>query len=162
MEALSHPKARVAGLIIGKVDRIMHGMEVGTKGMHNQVRLWSQQPYLRSLLDLLLDRGFRVYLTSDHGNVEAKGCGRPAEGAAADLRGERVRVYPDAILRSKVKARFATAIEWEPIGLPNDYLPLLAGSREAFVLEKDRIVAHGGISVEEIILPLVEIERRDA
>lgn len=159
-DALAHPKVRVAGLIIAKVDKIMHGMELGLAGMHNQVRLWSQQPYLSSLLDLLLSRGFRIYLTSDHGNVEAIGCGRPAEGAVADLRGERVRVYPDVILRSKVKQRFATALEWEPMGLPSDYLPLIAGGRQAFVGEADHVVSHGGIAVEEIIVPLIEVERR--
>jgi hypothetical protein len=159
-DTLAHPKVRVAGLVIGKVDKIMHGMKLGLAGMHNQVRLWSQQPYLSSLLDLLLDRGFRIWLTSDHGNVEARGCGRPAEGAVADLRGERVRVYPDAILRNKVKQRYATAIEWEPIGLPSDFLPLIAGGRQAFVSEGDQIVAHGGISVEEMIVTLIEVERR--
>ena len=115
---------------------------------------------LSALLDLLLDRGFHIYLTSDHGNIEAAGCGRPAEGAVADLRGERVRIYPDAILRSKVRERFLTAIEWEPVGLPDDYLALLAPGRRAFVHEKERIVSHGGISVEELIVPLVQIERR--
>ena len=159
-ELLYHPRARVAGLIIDKVDKIMHGMELGTAGMHNQVRQWAQQPYLSSLLNLLLDRGFRVYLTSDHGNIEAQGCGRPAEGAAADLRGERVRIYPDAVLRRKVKERFPTALEWDPVGLPDDYLALLAPSRQAFVQETKRIVSHGGISVEELIVPLVQIERR--
>ncbi|HLA81459.1 MAG TPA: BREX-3 system phosphatase PglZ [Thermoleophilia bacterium] len=159
-EALSHPKARVAGLVVDKVDKIMHGMELGTAGMHNQVRQWAQQPYLSTLLDLLLDRGFRVYLTSDHGNIEAEGCGRPAEGAVADLRGERVRIYPDAALRNRVKERFPAAMEWEPIGLPDDYLALLAPSRQAFVQEKHRTVTHGGISVEELIVPLVQIERR--
>lgn len=161
-ETLSHPKARVAGLVIDKVDKIMHGMELGTAGMHNQVRQWAQQPYLKALLDLLLDRGFRVYLTSDHGNIEAEGCGRPAEGAVADLRGERVRIYPDAILRSKVKERFPTALEWDPIGLPDTYLALLAHGRQAFVREGDRTVSHGGISVEELIVPLVQIERKGA
>jgi hypothetical protein len=34
-ELLSHPQARVAGLVIDKVDKIMHGMELGTAGMHN-------------------------------------------------------------------------------------------------------------------------------
>jgi hypothetical protein len=159
-EALSHPKARVAGLVVDKVDKIMHGMEMGTAGMHNQVRQWAQQPYLNTLLDLLLDRGFRVYLTSDHGNIEAAGCGRPAEGAVADLHGERVRVYPDAALRGKVKERFPAAMEWDPIGLPDDYLALFAPSRQAFVQEKQRTVSHGGISVEELIVPLVQIERR--
>ena len=159
-EALSHPKARVAGLVIDKVDKIMHGMEMGTAGMHNQVRQWAQQPYLKTFLDLLLDHGFRIYITSDHGNIEAEGCGCPAEGAVADLRGERVRVYPDEALRGKVKERFPAALEWDPAGLPDDYLALLAPSRKAFVQEKKCIVSHGGISVEEIIVPLVQIERR--
>ena len=159
-EALSHPRARVAGLVVDKVDKIMHGMEMGTAGMHNQVCQWAKQPYLNTLLDLLLDRGFRVYLTSDHGNLEAEGCGRPSEGAVADLRGERVRVYPDAALRSKVKECFPSALEWCPVGLPEDYLALLAPARQAFVQEKRRTVSHGGISVEELIVPLVQIERR--
>ena len=160
-EVLSHPKARVAGLVVDKVDKIMHGMELGSAGMHNQVRQWSQQPYLKMLIDLLLDQGFRVFLTSDHGNIEARGCGRPAEGAVADLRGERVRVYPDPVLRGKVKKRFPSAVEWSPVGLPDDYLALLAPPRQAFVNEKSRTVSHGGVSVEELIVPLVQIERID-
>lgn len=138
----------------------MHGMEMGSAGMHNQVRQWSQQPYLKTLLDMLLDREFRVFLTSDHGNIEARGCGRPAEGAVADIRGERVRVYPDAALRCKVKERYPSAVEWPPIGLPENYLALLAPSRQAFVNEKERTVSHGGASLEELIVPFVEIERR--
>jgi hypothetical protein len=159
-EALSHPKVRVAGLVIDKVDRIMHGMELGTAGMHNQVRQWAQQPYMNTLLDLLLDRAFRVFLTSDHGNIEAEGCGRPAEGVVADLRGERVRIYSDAVLRRQVKERFPSAVEWEPVGLPDTYLALLAPGRRAFVGEEERVVTHGGISIEELIIPLVEIERK--
>ncbi len=161
-EALAHPKVRVAGLVVDKVDKIGHGMELGSAGMHNQVRQWAEQPYLRGLLGLLLGRGFRVYLTSDHGNVEAEGCGRPTEGSVAELRGERVRVYPDASLRRLVKNRFPDALEWEPIGLPDSYLPLLAPGRRAFIPEKQRTVSHGGALIEEIIVPLVEITRRSA
>ena len=160
-EALSHPKVRIAGLVVDKVDKIMHGMEMGTAGMHNQVRQWATQPYLNTLLTLLLNRGFRVYLTSDHGNIEAEGSGRPSEGVVADLRGERVRVYPNASLRSKVKERFPTAVEWSPMGLPEDYFALLAPARQVFVQQKQLVVSHGGISVEELIVPLVHIERRD-
>ena len=159
-EVLSHPRARIAGLVVDKVDRIMHGMEMGTAGMHNQVCQWAKQPYLSEFLDLLLNQGFRVYLTSDHGNIEAQGCGRPGEGAVADLRGERVRVYPDAALCRRVKERFPAAVEWNPIGLPEDYLALLAPARQAFIQEKQRTVSHGGISIEELIVPLVQIERR--
>jgi len=160
-EKLSHPQVRVAGLVIDKVDSIMHGMQLGIAGMHNQVRQWAQQPYMATILNLLLDRGFRVFLTSDHGNIEAVGYGRPAEGVVADVRGERVRIYSDIMLRDRVKERFPAAVVWEPIGLPDTCLALIAPGRLAFVREGERIVSHGGISVEELIVPLVQIERRD-
>lgn len=161
-ESISHPKARAIGLVINKVDKIMHGMEMGSAGMHNQVRQWSQQAYLQTLLNMLLDQDFLVFLTSDHGNIEARGCGRPEEGALADLRGERVRIYSDGTLRDKVRERFPSSLSWHPIGLPADYLPLIAPNRIAFVRKGESIVSHGGITIEELIVPLVQIERRPA
>ena len=160
-ELIAGPKARVVGLVVDKVDKIMHGMELGSAGMHKQVRQWAGQPFMTNLIDLLLDNGFRVFLTSDHGNIEAAGCGRPAEGSVADLRGERVRVYSDSLLRGQVKNRFPDALEWSPVGLPEDYLPLLAPGRSAFVRESERVVGHGGISLEELVVPLVQVERWD-
>lgn len=158
-EVIARPRTRVVGLVISKVDKIMHGMELGAAGMHNQVRQWARQPFLADLVDLLLENGFRVYLTSDHGNIEAAGCGRPAEGAAANLRGERARIYPDSLLRGQVKERFPDAIEWPSIGLPEDYFPLLAPGRSAFVRESEHLVGHGGATLEELVVPLVQIER---
>ncbi len=158
-EKIGHPNVRVAGLVVDKVDKIMHGMELGAAGMYNQVRQWSQQAYMTRLVELLLAQGFRIFLTSDHGNIEAEGCGSPAEGMVADLRGERARIYPNTVLRHQVKERFPAALEWEPIGLPETYLALLAPTRQAFIREGQHIVGHGGISLEEVVVPLVQIER---
>ena len=160
-ELIADPAVRVAGLVVDTVDKIMHGMPLGAAGMHNLVRLWAGKPQLATLLDLLLENGFLVYLTSDHGNIEAVGCGRPSEGAVADLRGERVRVYGDASLRRGVSDTFPNATDWPPVGLPEDYLPLLAPDRSAFVREGQRIVGHGGACIEELIVPLVRIERQE-
>ena len=159
-EMISSPKARVVGLVVDKVDRIMHGMELGAAGMHNQVDQWARQLYLQKLVDLLLDQGFRVYLTSDHGNIDAEGCGRPAEGVIADLRGERVRIYPDISLRTKIKGQFPAAIEWNNVGIPDDCVALLAPHRQAFIETNRCTVTHGGLSLEEIIVPFVQIERK--
>ncbi len=161
-EMLARPGVRVAGLVVDTVDRIAHGMKLGIAGMRSQVRQWAAQPFLAELFDLLLANGFGVCLTSDHGNIEAAGCGRPAEGASADLRGERVRIYADPLLRAQVKKRFPEAVEWPPIGLPEDYLPLPAPGRSAFVGESERVVGHGGAALEEIVVPLVQIEGRGA
>lgn len=116
---------------------------------------------MRDLLGLLHTQGFQVYLASDHGNIEAKGVGRPDEGVVADVRGERVRVYSDSRLRAQVKERFPESLEWPSVGLPEDYLALIAPPRAAFVRESETLVGHGGISVEELLVPFVQIERRD-
>ncbi|MFH1931371.1 MAG: BREX-3 system phosphatase PglZ [Pseudomonadota bacterium] len=160
-EMVARPRTRVVGLVVDKVDKIMHGMELGTAGMHNQVRQWACQPFMMNLIDLLMDNGFQIFITSDHGNIEAAGCGRPSEGSVADLRGERVRIYSDSLLRGQVKKRFPEALEWPPIGLPEDYLPLIAPGRSAFIRETDSLVGHGGISLEELVVPFIQLERRD-
>lgn len=156
-EQLSVPGIQVAGLVVDTVDKIMHGMELGTAGMHNQVRQWASQGYMANLIELLHEMDFGIWLTSDHGNIEARGSGSPFEGKVADLRGERARVYPSEILRTQIKQKFPEAIEWAPYGLPDDFLPLLAPGRTAFTKKGDRTVGHGGISLEEVIVPLVEV-----
>jgi hypothetical protein len=159
-ELTSDPRVRIAGLVVDIVDRILHGMELGTSGMHNQVRQWASQGFARRLIDLLLDRHFRVFLSSDHGNIEAEGCGRAAEGCMAEIKGQRVRVYSEPLLRSQVKARFREAVEWPNIGLPEDYFPLLAPFRSAFIAVGERSVSHGGLSLEEVVVPFVEVRKR--
>ena len=161
-EILTRTDIRALGLVVDKVDKIMHGMELGTAGMHNQVRQWAGEGFMAGLLDKLLADGFAVYLTSDHGNIEARGIGRPSEGAVADVRGERARVYSDHVLRSQVHERFPDAVAWPAIGLPDDYLALLATGRSAFVREDERVVGHGGASLEEVVVPWIRIERAAA
>jgi hypothetical protein len=151
------PRTKVLGLVVDKVDRIMHGMELGTLGMHNQIRQWVREGFPASLFELLLSSGYAVFITSDHGNVEAVGVGRPTEGAIAEVRGERVRIYSDDALRTRVASRFPDAVQWPSIGLPNDFLPLLAPDRQAFAQQGFRTVAHGGTTLDEIIVPFVRI-----
>ena len=158
-EILSRTDIRALGLVVDKVDKIMHGMELGTAGMHNQVRQWASEGFIARLLDRLLGDGFAVYLTSDHGNIEAEGRGRPSEGVVADVRGERARVYSDAVLRSRVHDHFPDAVAWPAVGLPEDYLALLAPARSAFVRKGERVVGHGGASLEEVVVPWIRIER---
>jgi hypothetical protein len=110
---------------------------------------------LQSLLQLLLKHDFAVFLTADHGNIEAVGIGNPSEKAIADYRGQRARVYADQALRAQVKEQFRDAIEWDSPVLPSNFMPLLAPGRSAFIPKGEVIVTHGGISMEELIVPLI-------
>lgn len=161
LDAAIHPgKTRVAGLVVDKVDKIMHGMQLGAAGMQNQIRQWCEKGFLCALVGNLLDYGYEVWLTADHGNIECVGAGRPSEGVIAETRGERVRVYPTPELRLQVAEACRFAHEWQPVGLPSDYFPLIAGGRDAFVNPGNSVVGHGGVAIEEVIVPLVKLERR--
>jgi hypothetical protein len=158
-DLIEHPKMQVLGLVINTVDDIMHGMMLGTVGMHQSVKLWAEQGYLARTIERLQSAGFAVYLTSDHGNIEATGRGKLWEGSLVETRGERARTYDSELFREQARRECPEAIIWPGAGLPQETKVLLANGRDAFVLKGERLVAHGGISVEEAIVPFVRLWR---
>lgn len=111
--------------------------------------------YTNSLLGL--DANMQVYVTSDHGNTDAIGIGRPNIGETTELRGERVRVYRSDLLRSNAFLEVPTAIQLPLGSLPADYRPMFAPTGAAFVAKDHHVVAHGGASIEECLVPFVGI-----
>jgi hypothetical protein len=160
--ALANPRLSILGIVWNKVDDIMHGIQTQTAGMHNQVRLWASQGHLQQLLFRLQQEGFAIYLTADHGNVTATGVGNPREGVLVETRGKRARVYDRPEFREEVKAKFPDSIRWPNHGLPPARHVLLAGNLKAFTDDGDEIVAHGGIALEEVMVPFVTITREGA
>ena len=160
--ALAIPRLAVLGIVWNKVDDMMHGMTMQTAGMHSGVRLWASQGHLRQLLGRLHQEGFVVYLTADHGNVTATGIGNPREGVLVETRGKRARVYDRPEFLEEVVARFPDSIRWPNHGLPPARHVLLSGDLKAFTNVGDEVVAHGGISLEEVMVPFVAITREGA
>lgn len=154
-----HHKCRALGIIVNTVDRMMHGMHQGAAGMHALVQHWSETGELQVLLGILFDNGFDVWITSDHGNVEAKGIGKPNVGLTAETRGERVHVFQTALQRDQLAGVYPGSIPWGGAGLPDDYHSLLAPHQGAFAPSGVVIVGHGGMAVEEVIVPFVRVRR---
>jgi hypothetical protein len=156
-EAAAHPRCRVLGVVVGMVDQMMHGAVTGAEGFHAQVRHWSETGAFQRLVETLLELGYEVVITADHGNVEAIGFGKPNVGEVADSRGERVHVFADELMRRKVQDEYTQTIAWPQIALPDDYRALLASERRAFITEGARNVGHGGISLEELFVPFITV-----
>lgn len=121
------------------------------------IRNWLATGFVERLFLLLLEKGYHVYLTADHGNVEARGIGRPNQGVIAETRGERVRVYRSESLLADSATTYPGTARLEVPGLPATFMPLFAGGRTAFVQEGEQVVVHGGVSVEELIVPFVKV-----
>lgn len=150
------------GVVVGVIDDTIHGSAMGSGGLHAQVRYWAQGGHLRNLLECLIDKGFEVHLTADHGNVEAVGMGKPNVGVVAEQRGERTHVLPDESIRNAVHASFPRSICWPSTGLPEAFLPLIAQGRFAFIADGETIVCHGGLAIEEVVVPYVRVTRESS
>lgn len=160
-DAVSGPSIKIAGIVVDMVDEIVHGATLGKRGIASQIDDWCDTGFVDQLITLLLDKGFEIFLTSDHGNVDAKGIGRLSQGVLSEIKGERVRVYRSADLASSVPADL-DAFRFDLPGLPVDFLPVYPKGRGAFTGVGDRVVAHGGMSVEELIVPFVRITQKSS
>lgn len=152
-------KDLICGLVIDIIDRLMHNSLQGHQSLYVELALWLKKGLLQKLLVELLEAGFDLYLTSDHGNQESRGIGRISEGVLAETCGQRVRVYQDQETRARAAEKYA-ALEWPGDGLPEGYYVLMAKSGESFTKEQALTVSHGGISIEEVIVPFVHITKK--
>lgn len=147
------------GLTVEKPDKIMHGASLGWTGWHQQIELWAGNGYLSRLINQLISSGYVVCITADHGNLEAQGTGKISEGVLAESRGQRTRIYSNEALRNSTLAENPdTATGLSAANFPGKHYPLFAKGRGAFITEGDIIVAHGGASLDEIIVPWVVLQ----
>lgn len=153
--------AQVIGIVVDTVDGLLHGEMFGKHGLVGRIEHWLGLGEWDRLISALIEADYRIYVTADHGNVDATGAGRPSEGSAAEERGERVRIYDSEALREKAAATIVGTRKMQPGGLPEAYKPLFAPFGRAFIPAGRQAVVHGGTSIEEVVVPFVRISRKE-
>jgi len=156
--AASRPGILKLAVVVSLVDEMLHGSVRGSRSVAADLRDWGSTGPFRSLVASLVEKGYRIVLTSDHGSVDAEGIGKPNLGAIADQRGQRALLLPDETIRAQVQKDIPTADPWPGWGLPTTPVTLLAPGRSAFIAAGAQAVVHGGSSLEEVIVPFVQIE----
>ncbi len=163
---VSSSRLKALCLIDRTIDEIMHGATLGAANLNAGLRLWlendtpdqNRSARLERQIATLLECGFKIYLTSDHGHCEARGIGSPSEGLTAQTRSKRARLYQDARAARKVQSQFENSILWENDGiLPASLTCLMPSGREAFTSAGETVVTHGGLTIDEVIVPFVQI-----
>ena len=151
---------QVIGLVVNFVDKSMHGATLGTASMHDIVTRWMENGALMKLLETLFDYGYEVYIGSDHGNIEAKGIGIPRQGVLVEQPGSRVRIYENIGFAEQAHKEYPESILWGSGGPRARYTYLFPKGNTAFQRAETEVVTHGGISLEEVIVPFVHVRRR--
>lgn len=148
--------AQVIGLVVNAVDDLMHTSELfGDAQLLANLDVWTANGFLTDLVARATASGFETWITSDHGNLECVGTRTVSEGVAIEAAGKRLLRYPNRTLRD---ASAASGIVWDDIpGMPSSAEPLLfASGRNAFT--KNLVsVSHGGLSLDEVVVPLTRV-----
>lgn len=104
---------------------------------------------LKQHLKTLLENGFAIFFCSDHGSVVATGNGKKVEKYIIDKYAKRACIIPsssgDLTQFRKVKIPFN-----------DDRMMVLPEGRSMFASKKSIEITHGGISIEEMVVPYIK------
>ena len=136
-------------------DKRGHSIDPRTDSIADAARTWAGRTPLRDMVRAGLAAGYRVILTADHGQTECWGRGRPNVGSLPEERSKRVILFKD----KTVSETYATdgALAFRPAGLPQGMFPLFAARDASFDLPGVPSVSHGGLSLDEALVPVVEV-----
>lgn len=159
-DIIENPKAKVLGFVVNMIDDMVHGQQMLRAGLHQNLRLWMREGGLKRFLQCLLDRGFDIYITSDHGHIGSIGQGSLREGLAVDRAAGRVRIYERG-KNYKTALKGYKAYKWAGYGLPEEYNYIISDGNYAYGKAREKNLTHGGISIEEVIVPFVHIRKEE-
>lgn len=143
----------IIAFVINDLDDLMHGVLMGDEQLYLSTLQWAESNLLSNLIQKLKQEGFKIFITTDHGNIESTG-----------IRSLRLNEKFGALSRSKRHIRFSNdTLKNEflknntslPVGIKD--LSVYLKDKSAFVPENDRLITHGGSHFWEVIIPFAEI-----
>lgn len=140
--------AEVISAVCTDLDDLMHGALMGNAQLFQDTDTWIRQSEVVSMIRELQARGFRCYITSDHGNIEAHGIGAVSMSSRC-LSNSRSKRHIEFTSEDMARAYLASHQETK------------AAQRDAMVFLRDDsafcsdslVVTHGGSHILEMLVP---------
>lgn len=152
---------KCAVFIVNDVDDTLHAQQFGRLGMFRDIETLSDGGRLRSLTENLLAKGFDVYITADHGNTPCIGIGKsPRTGVETATKSRRMMVLKNIADKDLFCQKYGM-IELPKVYLAKNYDYLVCKAGESFDIKGQNVMSHGGITIDEVIVPFVKIKTED-
>jgi hypothetical protein len=150
------PLTKALCVIINDIDDIVHGQQQRRHGMLREIDLLGKKGKLQSLIKKLIINGFSVYITSDHGNTPCTGIGiMRGLGVEVETKSRRILVLKDFAKLNNIILE--NTIEYPGYYLDKKYKYLICKDGVSFDNKEDEVMTHGGISIDEVIVPFIYI-----
>ena len=143
----------ILGIVCNDLDEIMHGAVLGNDQLLASTSQWIEKYKIVETIKWLIAQGFQIYITSDHGNVEASGIKNLnlKDKVGTLSRGKRHLQFTNEVLLNS----FIEQNENLVFGRKN--LSLYLKFQEAFTNENKQVITHGGSHFWEVIVPFISI-----
>ncbi|MEW5813673.1 MAG: PglZ domain-containing protein [Actinomycetota bacterium] len=156
LEVIPFGYADAIGVVLSITDELMHSNDLlGDVGVHTGLEAWARAGVFHALLVRAAEHGYDPWVTADHGNLAVQRTKELREGEFVERAGTRARRYASKVLRD---ASAVDGIVWDDLpGYPRDEAErlLFADGRGGWGASG---LAHGGLSLDEVIVPLVRVE----
>lgn len=154
LDALALGKRRLCVVDVSW-DKRGHSIDPRTDSVRDAARTWAGRTPLRNIVQQALAARYRVFVTADHGQVECVGKGRLNVGELPEERSKRVLIFGNAAVCDSFASKWTTA--FRPTGLKPAMHPLFADDFQSFDLAGVETVSHGGMSLDEALVPVAEL-----
>jgi len=148
--------AKALGIVVNIVDDLMHAELQGLSGIQQGLREWIKNGKLSKMFQMLMDNGFTVYMTSDHGNTAAIAEGRFAKPSVVAEPASRRAVIYDASFDARELEKFNVK-RYSGAYLPEGYDAYLFSTDTCYGDTGKEYITHGGMTLEEAVVPFVRI-----
>ena len=149
---------KCAAVIINDVDDMVHAQMQGRIGMFNDISVLAKQGQLAQLVKRLLKKGFDVYISADHGNTPCTGVGKLMKtGVEVETKSRRMIILKDFADKQKLIDQYEL-IDYPKYYLSKEFDYLICGIGCSFDARGDEVMSHGGITIDEVIVPFIKIK----
>lgn len=146
-------------LIINDIDDLVHAQQQGKIGMYRDVELLTRQRKLYKTVTRHLDLGYDIYITSDHGNATATGMGKLiGTGVEIETKSKKMLVLKNFADKLSLIEKYKM-IEYPKYYLNKEYDYLICDNNTSLDSKDTKVITHGGISIEEVIVPFITIKK---
>lgn len=140
-------------IVNNDLDSIMHGEKLGNKGLLSATKEWVSTTTLIKDIEILINKKFKIFITTDHGNINAKGVGKLKNNEAVGIPSKSMRYL--VFLDNEYKEKFFKTKKEISLGEKDNYVYI----RDYSVFEtKDmEVITHGGSHFWEVVIPFIEV-----
>jgi PglZ domain len=163
IKEITDSKNEIFGIVVNFIDDLMHAakdIQNGKKFFYDSIRSYLGNSNFIELLNILVSKGYKIYITSDHGNIDGIGNGIRAPKDLMESYAKRC-VFFDKINIAENFAQQNGLNLFKTNLMPDNIIPVYTNQRELYLRENAYEISHGGLTLEEMIVPFIEVINSD-